>query len=104
MHAIRVSEQAAQELEEAAAWYEKEQAGLGEKLLDESEHTLDLLSEKFPALVPMPSEAGALGAKRILLHRFPFSVVTIERGEELIIVAMAHQSRKPGYWAERIRT
>ena len=104
MPVIKVSAQAAQELAEAAAWYEQEQAGLGVKLLDEFEHALELLGEEFAPLVPVPGEAARLGAKRLLLHRFPFSIVTIERDDQLIIVAVAHQSRKPGYWRERVQT
>jgi len=104
MPTIRVLAPAARELEEAAAWYETEQNGLGAGLLDEFERVADLLSEDSPPLVPVPGRAGKIGAKRILLHRFPFSVVVLIRNDEIVVVAVAHQSRRPGYWAERIGT
>jgi hypothetical protein len=28
--------------------------------------------------------------------------VIYERGDELIVVAIAHQSRRPGYWRNRL--
>ena len=99
---IRVLAPAARELEEAAAWYETQQIGLGAGLLDEFERVVDLLSEDSPPLVPVPGRAGKLGAKRILLHRFPFSVVALIRTDEIVILAVAHQSRRPGYWMERL--
>jgi len=33
---------------------------------------------------------------------FPYRVVYFVRGDEVILVAFAHQSREPGYWAQRI--
>ncbi|MEM6486625.1 MAG: type II toxin-antitoxin system RelE/ParE family toxin [Pseudomonadota bacterium] len=101
---IRVLAPAARELEEAAAWYEAEQSGLGAGLLDEFERVAELLSEDSPPLVPIPGRAGKIGAKRILLHRFPFSVVVLVEKDEVVILAVAHQSRRPGYWVERIGT
>jgi len=47
-------------------------------------------------------EAAKLGAKRLILQRFPFSIVTIANSQTITIVAFAHHSRKPGYWRERI--
>ena len=104
MHTVQVTAEAAEELEEAAAWYEKEQPGLGAKLLDEFERALELLREEMPPLTPVHGEAAGRGAKRILLHRFPFSIITVEQSGSFIIVAVAHQARKPGYWRGRLST
>lgn len=35
---------------------------------------------------------------------FPYRVVYFVRDGELVIVAFAHQSRRPGYWRERVDT
>ena len=40
---VKVSREAAIELEEAPVWYEKEQAGLGIRLIDSFEHAVQLL-------------------------------------------------------------
>ena len=102
MPSVKVSPEAAQELEEAAVWYEKEQIGLGSRLLASFEHALKLLGEANPPLTPMQGEAANLGAKKLLLHRFPFSVITIELSQTIVVVALAHHSRKPGYWKPRV--
>jgi hypothetical protein len=99
---VRVSREAAIELEEAAAWYEKEQAGLGNRLINAFEHAIQLLREPNPPLTPVLGDAARLGAKKLILHRFPFSVVTVQYDQIIYVVAFAHHSRKPGYWNERI--
>jgi hypothetical protein len=104
MRTVRVLAQAARELEEAAAWYENEHDGLGTRLLDEFDRAVRLLQDDLPPLTPLIGEAGGLGAKRLLLHRFPFSIVVVDLDEELIVVAVAHQARRPGYWSERLGT
>jgi len=43
-------------------------------------------------------EAGDTGAKRLILERFPYDIVAIELPDETVVIAVAHHSRKPGYW------
>lgn len=42
------------------------------------------------------------GTRRIIFPRFRFSIVYLELGELIWIVAIAHQRRRPGYWRERL--
>lgn len=99
---VKASTEATEELIEAAAWYELEVSGLGEQLIDAFEQLIALLGDSNPPLVPVIGEAAKLGARRLILQRFPFSVVTITRSQVIIVVAFAHHSRKPGYWHDRV--
>lgn len=99
---IEIGKEAAAELEEAAAWYEQEQAGLGFGLVNAFENAVRLLREPNPPLTPVLGEAASLGAKKLILHRFPFSLVIVQSRQKIIIVALAHHARRPGYWTERI--
>jgi toxin ParE1/3/4 len=99
---VKVSREAARELEEAAAWYEKEESGLGERLIDAFEHATQLLKEPNPPLTPVTGEAADMGAKKLILHRFPFSLITIHNQQTITVVAFAHHARKPGYWRKRL--
>ena len=101
---IKVSKEAARELEEAAIWYESEQASLGSRFLDAFDDAIQLLKESNPPLTPIDGEAHSLGGKKLILHKFPFSLITIEKNSIIILVALAHHSRKPGYWADRINS
>jgi plasmid stabilization system protein ParE len=42
------------------------------------------------------------GTRRVLLDRYPFSVVFRELPRKIQIVAVAHAKRRPGYWAKRL--
>jgi len=99
---VYVSPEAAEELTEAAAWYELESPGLGEQLIDTFEQATATLGAPNPPLVPATGEASRLGAKRLILQQFPFSLVTVTNGQSITIIAIAHHSRKPGYWHDRI--
>ena len=99
---VKVSREAATEFEEAVFWYEQEEVGLGRRLTDAFEQAIKLLEEPNPPLVPVSYKAAAAGARQLILHRFPFSLITIEKDRTIIVVAFAHHSRKPGYWRRRV--
>jgi plasmid stabilization system protein ParE len=42
------------------------------------------------------------GTRRLVMQRFPFSVVYLDDPELVTIVAVAHSRRKPGYWKDRL--
>lgn len=54
-------------------------------------------------LTRLPGIAGTRGTKRLVLKRFPYDVVVLEFPEEIIVVAVVHHSRRPGYWRKRMR-
>ena len=101
MRRVRILEQAAVEAIEAAAWYESERPGLGREFDHAVNAAIDLLEDEIVPLTNLPSAAGA---KRLLLKRFPYDIVVRELPEEIVVVAVAHQSRRPGYWRNRLRT
>lgn len=103
MPIVRILEEAAEEAAEAAAWYEAEMPGLGNDFSGAVDAAIDLIEENILPLLPMSGEAGALGAKRIILKRFPYDIVFLERSGEALVIAVAHHSRKPGYWRDRLK-
>jgi toxin ParE1/3/4 len=100
---LRLHEAAAEEAIEAAAWYEQERPGLGQEFAGALDAVLDLLEEGIVRPAKMPGAAGVRGAKRLILRRFPYDVVVQELSDEVLVVAVAHQSRRPGYWRGRLR-
>jgi hypothetical protein len=98
---VRILEEASQEAIEAAAWYEYEQPGLGAEFFAAVDAAIDVIEENFIPLSPLPKEAGDTGARRLILERFPYGIVAIELPEKAVIIAVAHHSRKPGYWRNR---
>ena len=94
---IRLLEPAQAELDEAIAWYAEQAPGLGDAFLIEALKTIQLI-EHFPkAWHPLTPEI-----RRCRLRRFPYSVDYTQDGSKLLILAIAHQHRKPDYWRSRL--
>ena len=102
MRKVRILQEAAEETIAAADWYDKEREGLGTEFANAVEIAIDLIEEDILPLSPMPGKAGTKGVKRLILKRFPYDIVVIEGEHETAVIAIAHHSRKPGYWRERI--
>lgn len=103
MRPVRFIEEAADEAAAAADWYDRERDGLGAEFSDAVDAAIDLIEEDVLPLSPLPGASAAKGAKRLILKRFPYDVVVVERSNAVIVVAVAHHSRIPGYWRDRIR-
>lgn len=90
--------EALEDLRQAASFYRK-QAGtsLSQAFLGEFEQSINKLL-KHPAL---GSPWRGRGRRRYLMKHFPYSLVYTVSGDEIRILAVAHQSRRPGYWAGR---
>jgi plasmid stabilization system protein ParE len=50
---------------------------------------------------PLSGSRSPADMYRISLRDFPFSIFYRPDGESIIVFAVAHNSRKPGYWKER---
>ena len=51
---------------------------------------------------PQRWAAAAHSTRRFLLRHFPFTLIYREQASTIQIVAVAHTSRKPGYWKRRL--
>ncbi|MFX0098781.1 MAG: type II toxin-antitoxin system RelE/ParE family toxin [Candidatus Hodarchaeota archaeon] len=91
--------EAKEEIKEATSFYESRDDGLGLDFLSEVELAIKLIEES-PKLCPILE--GNL--RRCLLKRFPFGILFYIEPERIVIVAVAHFSRKPGYWKERLQS
>ena len=71
--------------------------GLGDDFIAELEVAYDAIVE-----LPETWPKFQKGFRRYLLARFPFSIIYKDTNENIFIVAVMHNSRKPGYWLSRI--
>ena len=81
---------------EAALFYEQRLAGLGYEFLDE----LERCAARIVAF-PESGQHCYEHFRRAIVARFPFSVVYEILPDGILIVAVAHQRRRPGYWRQR---
>ena len=94
----RSSEPASEEFSEAVRWYEARRSGLGGEFFDAVGATLSLI-ETNPEIGTALSADGQ--TRRALVAGFPYQVVYRLKPAELVIVAVAHLKRRPGYWKYR---
>jgi plasmid stabilization system protein ParE len=64
--------------------------------LDDVQQRIDTLCE-----YPKSGTQIAPSLRRMLLHRFPFSIIYSEEPDAIVIVSIAHHRRRPGYWQSR---
>lgn len=86
---------AREELIQTAEFYEARAPGLGDSFIAEVEHVIGLIRSN-----PVLGAAYVEDTRRILLQSFPFSVIYRIEPELILVVAFAHQRRRPGYWRE----
>ena len=88
---------AEEEFLHAVARYEGKRRGLGAEFLAEVERAVRRIVS-----FPQHGSPYLVGTRRIVLRRFPYSVVYSPDPDDLLVVAVAHQRRKPGYWRSRV--
>ena len=97
---VRLLDGARREMRQAAANYERERDGLGDRFLDEVaavRNQIAALPERYQQWPP------DLEYRQALVDVFPFVVFyRIDQVRRtLVIVAIAHTRREPGYWRSR---
>lgn len=95
---LRLHRLAVEEIDHEVDYYESIHAGLGAELEDEIDAALEMIRR-----VP---EVGAPWKHRtdrrvFVLSRFPFTLPYQIIGGEVVVLALAHTSKRPGYWASR---
>ena len=80
---VRIAGPASEEFTEAVRWYETRRPGLGAELYDAVNATEDPNS------------------RRMLVAGFPYHVVYRLEHDEIVILAIAHMKRRPGFWKQR---
>ncbi|TAL29995.1 MAG: type II toxin-antitoxin system RelE/ParE family toxin [Spirochaetes bacterium] len=90
---LRVRPEAAEEFAEAVRYYNKERSGLGFEFAAEVRNVFTRI-KKYPDTWPMITG----NIRRCMVTRFPYAVLYNRDGERLLVVAIMHLKRKPGYW------
>jgi plasmid stabilization system protein ParE len=80
------------------AFYENRAPGLGADYLAEFEAVMARICAN-PDLYP---RIGVSNIRKAGLKRFPFHVIYRAESAHIVILAVAHQRRRPAYWAGRI--
>jgi len=94
---VRYHQAAEDELLNAIGYLELRAAGLGRRFFAEVRRAQNLIAQ-----VPESAEEISPGVRKLLLRRFRYSLIYSIENDGLLILAVAHQSRRPGYWVSRL--
>jgi len=95
---IQLVPQARRELRGAMHRYERERAGLGRDLALEVDAALNRIGAN-PSAFPRWHDEKPY--RRLLVPRFKYLIFYRERQNDVIVLAIAHPKRRPGYWLRR---
>ncbi|PYQ31207.1 MAG: type II toxin-antitoxin system RelE/ParE family toxin [Acidobacteria bacterium] len=86
------------ELDEAIGFLESQRAGRGFEFLEAVHYDIELL-------VDYPEAGHKLygGVRSFALADWPYKIIYAIEDAIIVVWAIAHDSRRPGYWRKRLR-
>lgn len=96
MRQVSFLEEARLEFLAEVAYYEQLERGLGGRFRSSVEAAVALAAK-----LPETGAPSQYATRRVFLKHFPFAVVYRIDQDAIVIVAIAHFRRKPGYWRDR---
>jgi plasmid stabilization system protein ParE len=94
---VLIRPEAEEEVREAASWYEAQERGLGRDFLRAFRASTASLRRN-----PHQYQVVLEQVRRVLLHRFPYSVFYEVHEPTVVILACLHEARDPDEWRERV--
>ena len=97
MISLRLLPEAEREYREARGWYEDQQLGLGSKVRDAVDATLERV-QAFPESFPV---VWSSEVRQALVRRFPYAIYYVAADDEVLVVSVFHVRRNPRVWQRR---
>ena len=96
MKTLRFHPEADRELTEARQWYSERSEVAAQAFALAVDHAITRILE-----APLRYPSGKRGERRFVVDRFPYTVLYRIREDHVFITAVAHHSRRAGYWRHR---
>lgn len=96
---LRGAPEADAEFADAVRWYEEHRTGVGSEFLAAVREARKLV-EEHPE-IGSPVRGAKRGERRLMVRRFPYQLIYYVRSHDIVLVAVAHTKRRPGYWEKR---
>ena len=91
------NDEALSEYEYAAEYFGQQEPGLDERFAECIESAIESVCSA-PKVWPVIED----DVRRRVTHTFPYSIVYLEIERLVVIIAVMHHSREPGYWRKRL--
>jgi plasmid stabilization system protein ParE len=99
---LRVHAAAETDIQSAADWYDQQREGLGDEFLEAVEEAFQIIQQLPRGGLAAQAAPPGREVRRYGLKRFPYSVFYEVSDEDIIVLAVTHQRRKPGEWQTRL--
>jgi plasmid stabilization system protein ParE len=96
MKSFSLNEDAIAELYEAGVHYESEREGLGIQFVTAVREDIDFICQ-----FPEAMQRIRRDVRRKVMSRFPYNIIYKILPDKIRVLAVAHQKRRPLYWANR---
>jgi toxin ParE1/3/4 len=94
---LRLFEEAAEDVEHERHWYRRRSESAEASFLRELDHAIASVIE-----APQMWPRYMAGTQRYVLPTFPFSLIYFVEDDVVVIVCLASEHKKPGYWRDRL--
>jgi plasmid stabilization system protein ParE len=89
---------ASAELKDVVDFYNLQRPGLGDEFKDEVRASIGRIR-----FWPKAWTRISRRARRCRTKRFPYLVIYVQLGNHIVVVAVMHARRRPGYWRKRLK-
>jgi plasmid stabilization system protein ParE len=99
---LRLLEEARTEVRDAAAYYEHRRPGIGRRFIADLRtyfRDIRLAPERFARRRARRVKAEL---RSVVMTRFPYEIIFYLEADQIVIAAVAHAKRRPGYWRRRL--
>lgn len=95
--AIRFSTIAREEYDDAFEWYAKQS-------LNAADRFESSISRSLTRIVAAPNRLPSTfaGCRRCPVEQYPFDIIYHQLSDAIVVIAIAHRKRRPGYWRKRM--
>ncbi|MCA9680703.1 MAG: type II toxin-antitoxin system RelE/ParE family toxin [Myxococcales bacterium] len=100
---LRIHPTALVELDEAVTDLEERRKGFGALLLDEVVHRVAQAARWPRSGAPVSGFGERHDVRQYVVKRFRYVVITAIVKKERLVIAIAHTSREPQYWRDRLK-
>jgi plasmid stabilization system protein ParE len=90
--------EADEEFREAARYYESEATGVGLSFIAAVHKAVDEIVE-----FPLATQVQRAGIRKKVLRHFSYNLSYAIEADAIVIVAVAHQRKRPNYWRARLK-
>ena len=94
--------EARDELRSAIAYYERERPGVGRRFLQQVRKMFGDIRQAPERFARRRARGIKEELRSVVLTRFPYEIIFYRELAEIVVVAVAHAKRRPGYWRKRL--